>query len=861
MSIWRRRPGDRGPDDRRSAARSRGRSTRPCGPRAATVRWSARSPRTWPTTSGGPAPGSSRRCSRRGRPPATGRWASAGSTALQPLIWHAAERPEAVEDVRAMRRRIIENVPPAERDREIKRGPGGLRDIEFAVQLLQLVHGRGDERSRSGSTLDALRALAGGGYVGRERRRGAAAQAYRFLRTVEHRLQLQRLRRTHTVPDGRPRRGGRPALAGRRRSASGADARRDAVEAFRADWVTHAQEVRRLHAKLLYRPLLEAVARVPAEALRLTPEAARQRLEVLGFADPAGALRHLEALTGGVSRVRRDPAHAAAGAAERVRRRARARPRAARLPAGLRHARHHPVVPAAAARRGPGGAAAGPAARPVPVRHRPARPRPGGAAAARRRRRAAPRYADVPCGRFTAAADRHGFIGSRGWRGGAGAAVRPSARCAGASCSGSPAPTCSATVARRPAVLARTSSRSGQALSDVTDATLGAALRAATSRAKARTDAVRDHRHGPAGRGGDELPLRRRRAVRLRAAARHGRRRGQRRRARSRRGAAPAARRARARPAAGRRRRPAPGGPAGSAGAQPRRVRAVLRATGRRSGRRRRCCGPGSSPATPSLGERFLALADRVRYPAGGLSREQVTEIRRIKARVDNERLPRGADPATHAKLGRGGLADVEWAVQLLQLRHGHEVAACGRPVRSTRWPPPATPAWCPTMDAVFLAGGWVMAARVRNALMLVRGRPRDQLPRQGVGARRGGAGARPAGVPSRASSSTSTCAPPAAPAPPPSACFCLPSGIRAADYAPWLESAASPLVPRPGDRQQTMRFPITRPARSANTLAPTSTRCAMLQASCEATSAALQRAQWSATIACCGLARCGRGR
>jgi glutamate-ammonia-ligase adenylyltransferase len=87
--------------------------------------------------------------------------------ALQPLVWQAAERPEAVEDVRAMRRRIIDNVRPDERDREIKRGPGGLRDIEFAVQLLQLVHGRGDEELRSSSTLDALRALVRRGYVGR----------------------------------------------------------------------------------------------------------------------------------------------------------------------------------------------------------------------------------------------------------------------------------------------------------------------------------------------------------------------------------------------------------------------------------------------------------------------------------------------------------------------------------------------------------------------------------------------------------------------------------------------------------------------------------------------------------------------
>ncbi|GAB3811963.1 hypothetical protein GCM10027605_52910 [Micromonospora zhanjiangensis] len=82
---------------------------------------------------------------------------------LSPLVWHAAERPEAVEDVRAMRRRIIDNIPPRELEREIKRGPGGLRDIEFAVQLLQLVHGRGDESLRVPGTIPALRALVGGG--------------------------------------------------------------------------------------------------------------------------------------------------------------------------------------------------------------------------------------------------------------------------------------------------------------------------------------------------------------------------------------------------------------------------------------------------------------------------------------------------------------------------------------------------------------------------------------------------------------------------------------------------------------------------------------------------------------------------
>ncbi|PWU51685.1 bifunctional [glutamine synthetase] adenylyltransferase/[glutamine synthetase]-adenylyl-L-tyrosine phosphorylase, partial [Micromonospora globispora] len=216
---------------------------------------------------------------------------------LAPLVWSAAERPEAVEDVRSMRRRIIDNIPPKELEREIKRGPGGLRDIEFAVQLLQLVHGRVDESLRVPGTIPALRALVAGGYVGRADGE-ALLRGYRFLRGVEHRLQLQGLRRTHTVPT-------EPAALRWLAAALGylATPGRSAVEEFRADWVTHATEVRRLHAKLLYRPLLESVARVPADGLRLTPEAARHRLEILGFADPAGALRHLQALTGGVSRT------------------------------------------------------------------------------------------------------------------------------------------------------------------------------------------------------------------------------------------------------------------------------------------------------------------------------------------------------------------------------------------------------------------------------------------------------------------------------------------------------------------------------------------------------------------------------
>src|SRR5690606_14370119 len=120
--------------------------------------------------------------------------------ALQPLVWKAAERDDFVTDVRRMRRRVVENIPAAHRDRELKLGSGGLRDVEFAVQLLQLVHGRVDEHIRSPNTLTALHELAERGYVGR--RDGSALQeAYEFLRALEHRIQLFRLQRTHLVPE------------------------------------------------------------------------------------------------------------------------------------------------------------------------------------------------------------------------------------------------------------------------------------------------------------------------------------------------------------------------------------------------------------------------------------------------------------------------------------------------------------------------------------------------------------------------------------------------------------------------------------------------------------------------------------
>jgi glutamate-ammonia-ligase adenylyltransferase len=132
------------------------------------------------------------------------------------------------------------------------------------------------------------------------------------------------------------------------------------------------------------------------------------------------------------------------------------------------------------------------------------------------------------------------------------------------------------------------------------------------------------------------------------------------------------------------------------------------------------------------LGERFLLMIDKTRYPSGGVSAEAVQEIRRIKARVDAERLPRGADPNTHTKLGRGGLADIEWTVQLLQLRYAHKVPALHSTSTLGTLNAIGAAELIAEGDVELLRQAWLTATRARNALVLVRGKPTDQLPGPG---------------------------------------------------------------------------------------------------------------------------------
>jgi glutamate-ammonia-ligase adenylyltransferase len=137
------------------------------------------------------------------------------------------------------------------------------------------------------------------------------------------------------------------------------------------------------------------------------------------------------------------------------------------------------------------------------------------------------------------------------------------------------------------------------------------------------------------------------------------------------------------------------------------------------------------------LGERFVALVDPLRYPEGGVDAATEREVRRVKARVEAERLPRGVDPTRHLKLGRGGISDVEWTAQLLQLQHAHAVV--GLRTTSTLGALAAATAagLLDEDDATVLREAWELASRVRDANVLWTGRAEgahaDVLPHDRV--------------------------------------------------------------------------------------------------------------------------------
>ncbi|HET7901283.1 MAG TPA: bifunctional [glutamine synthetase] adenylyltransferase/[glutamine synthetase]-adenylyl-L-tyrosine phosphorylase [Candidatus Nanopelagicales bacterium] len=624
---------------------------------------------------------------------------------VTPLVWTAADRPHFVEDVQAMRRRVEENVPAKDADRQLKLGPGGLRDVEFSVQLLQLVHGRSDVMLHSPTTLPALESLATWGYVGREDASGLAA-SYTFLRTLEHRIQVHRMRRTHVVPDSADdlRRLGR-SMGFRTEPAA------ELTDALKR----HRREVRRLHEKLFYRPLLNAVARLDAGEARLTPEAARQRLEALGYADPAGALRHLEALTSGVTR--------------------RAAIQRTLLPVMLGWFATAPDPDAGLLNFRRMSDALG-------STHWYLRLLRDESSAARRLATmlASSRYAS---GLLLRSPDAVQLLADD-------SELEPRGRDAlvvealsAARRHDVPEVAVAAVRALRRRELFRTAAAelfgvaevddAGVALSDIAAAAITGALEIATRSVEAKRGAPLPTRMlvvamGRFGGGElgfasdadvmfvhDPLPGADEREAHQAALA-----------------VAEELRRLLMVPS------PDPAlevdadlRPEGRNGPLVRTLASYAAYYARWSSAWEAQALLRAEPVAgdEDLGRRFVAIIDPLRYPEGGLLESDAREIRRLKARMEAERLPRGADPGLHTKLGRGGLSDVEWVAQLLTLRHGSDVPG----LRTTRTLPAlhaaADAGLLAQDDATELATAWRTATRVRDAVMLVRGTSSDMVP------------------------------------------------------------------------------------------------------------------------------------
>jgi glutamate-ammonia-ligase adenylyltransferase len=205
---------------------------------------------------------------------------SAFVAGVEPFVYPPELAPAAIDDVRRTKVRLEEYIRQRGKElTEVKRGRGGIRDVEFAVQLLQIVHGRRDERLRTPNTLAALRALAREGYVA-DADADALAGAYRFLRRVEHRLQIVRDLQTHDLPPGRH---ARTTLA---RSLDLADA-----DALAEEYERTTGLVRSIHERLFYRPLLESFAgpAQPHPGHGTDREATEELLGGLGFAEPGRA--------------------------------------------------------------------------------------------------------------------------------------------------------------------------------------------------------------------------------------------------------------------------------------------------------------------------------------------------------------------------------------------------------------------------------------------------------------------------------------------------------------------------------------------------------------------------------------------
>ncbi|WP_454084289.1 bifunctional [glutamine synthetase] adenylyltransferase/[glutamine synthetase]-adenylyl-L-tyrosine phosphorylase [Georgenia sp. Marseille-Q6866] len=620
--------------------------------------------------------------------------------AVEPFVWSAVGRENFVEDSQAMRRRVEDTIPVAEAERQLKLGRGGLRDVEFTVQLLQLVHGRTEEAIRTAGTLDAIARLAETGYIGRDPAE-RLDECYRYLRVLEHRMQLYRLRRTHVIPSGEAdlRRLARALPGDGTRSAETLEQRLRAVR----------REVRDLHEDIFYRPMLPLIAKLSPEDARLSPEAVQERLAAIGYRDPAGAVRHLDSLTSGVSRtaaIQRQILPAMLGMFARgadpdggllafrkvsealgsthwylqmLRDSGVAAPRLSYLLATSRYVSEGlEALPEAAAWLGEDEAL------------RPRTPEQlAREAAALVRRRPDPEEA-VRAVRYLR---RRELL--RGAVGDALDGVGDERDRTVLSVAADQALTTTLEVAMRLASeqrgLAQPPVRfgiiamgrlGGQEMGYGSDADVlfvHEPVGEDDDVAQEFAVAVAGHVRALLGDPGAELPLPVDSA--LRPEGRNG---------------------------------PMVRSLASYAQyyerwAEPWEQQALLRA--------RPVAGD------EGLLERFGALIDRYRYPADGLDDRALRELRRVKARVESERMPRGVPASRQLKLGRGGLSDVEWTAQLLQLQHAGRVPELRTPRTVEALTAARDAGLLGEEDCALLVTAWTLASRLRAGIALATGR------------------------------------------------------------------------------------------------------------------------------------------
>lgn len=614
-------------------------------------------------------------------------------SAVEPMIWKASARPGFVEQVQKMRERVKSNISPEHFDVQIKLGPGGLRDIEFTIQLLQLVHGAQDESVRNRDTLGALQALSKSGYIGRSEA-SEFEYAYRALRVLEHRIQLIALRRSHVMPRDQEQ---LRVLARHTKLSDGA-------EGLTSLWRSIQRSVRSLHERLFYRPLLAVVAGLDEPGLGLTSAQAALRLQASGFMNPVGALHHIEALTQGVSR--------------------RASIQRTLLPVLLKWLAEgtDPDGGLLAFRqlsddlgesnwflrmlRDSSGVAErlmnvlGTSAFVAKLFGRV----PEGAAWLANDADLEPRSSESLNDEVSATLERHQSSDEESFRALRGLRRRELLRIALSSMVG----VCDA-------------EHVGRALTDLHREFLRGALTLAMREVKGIEFAIiamgrlggaelsfasdldilyvfRDIGAGDASHSiaegvvksvlrFSEDPLF---PIQLDAGLR----------------------------------------PEGKNGPIVRSIEAYRTYYERwaLSWEAQALLRANKFVGDSLLSGDFLEMASVYRYPKV-LSEESVREIRRIKARVESERLPQGADHSRHLKLGRGSISDVEWAVQLIQLRHGHKFPAIRNASTMLSLDSIESCKLFDTEAVQQLRSSWLLASEIRNALVLFGERSADLLP------------------------------------------------------------------------------------------------------------------------------------